>query len=360
MITLITGAPGSGKTAYAVNEVLKLLKQGDRIVITHGITDLKLPTRRAYCKSETCESCRKSQLPDDADYIDKWHLWVPDNAILLLDEVQEIWPNYNERKEPVDSIKGFEKHRHRGLDFILLTQHPTFISNHVQRLCSVHKHLTASWARRYVMEYPKVTVSLTESATAGVKSTYVLPKRVFGLYKSATTHYSVSRKIPAAVYVLCLALLVVVYTGFKVSRVFQPAIDYAAGEKSSVSSGSVAAGSSFVNSVSAASESQKALDFTPRYPGFLESAPAYDSLRKVSDFPRITACVQSKAKAKCTCYTGQATVYPTTLERCQSWIKNPDFNPYRQVPSVSPAQTNTLPPSSANIDNSANTDQNSL
>lgn len=64
MITLITGTPGTGKTAFVLAELLELRKkEPTRLVYVHGIKDLKslkqggIAHESVYCKSQLCDIC---------------------------------------------------------------------------------------------------------------------------------------------------------------------------------------------------------------------------------------------------------------------------------------------------------------
>ena len=70
MITLITGAPGAGKTSSLV-KLLRELAKG-RAIYVDGIPELKVP-----------------HLPlDDAN---RWPELVPDGSAVVIDEVQRVW-----------------------------------------------------------------------------------------------------------------------------------------------------------------------------------------------------------------------------------------------------------------------------
>ena len=56
MITLITGTPGAGKTAWTVQELTRLPSQ--RKIYIHGVPELKIAHEPIFCISELCEHCR--------------------------------------------------------------------------------------------------------------------------------------------------------------------------------------------------------------------------------------------------------------------------------------------------------------
>lgn len=243
MITLITGTPGAGKTAFALD---MMIRQGrldnSRKLYVHGIPELKVPHEIVTCESATCDYC--STLPtsktvfvhipkkpptwatatglvnsldlsivSDADLIEKeikieykkaedWYLFAEHGAILFFDEVQNIHRPRNSSGAVPPSIAAYEVHRHRGLDFFIITQNPSLIDGNLRALVSRHIHLTSSWARRIQFEFPQCKTDLGATVGEGIKSNYVLPKDVFSLYKSASLHTKLERKKPFVIYLI--------------------------------------------------------------------------------------------------------------------------------------------------------------
>ena len=84
MITLITGTPGSGKTAYALDMMIRLQKlDNSRPLFVHGIPDLKLPHQIVVCESSTCDYCTTLINRDDYPHALHWHEWAPQGAIFF-------------------------------------------------------------------------------------------------------------------------------------------------------------------------------------------------------------------------------------------------------------------------------------
>jgi Zonular occludens toxin (Zot) len=185
MITLITGAPGSGKSAALV-DLLSLLAQGRELYV-HGIPDFKVP---------------HIELHDPR----KWMQEVPDGAAVALDEVQTVWrPAASGSRVPED-IAALETHRHRGIDFFIVTQHPGLLHKNVRALVGRHVHLRdLGFLGRRWYEWPECSESLNwRSADARA---YKLPTKALSLYKSASVHVKPVRRIPKAVMVAALALV---------------------------------------------------------------------------------------------------------------------------------------------------------
>jgi zona occludens toxin len=186
VITLITGAPGAGKSAALVDLLTSEAKR--RAIYADGIPDLKLPHVAL-------------------DEPRKWMDFVEDGAAVVIDEVQRVWrPRGNGAAVPVD-VAALETHRHRGLDFYLVTQHPNLLDANVRRLVGRHVHLRdVGLLGRMWYEWPEATNPET-FRNAPIKKRYTLPKSVFGLYKSASIHVKPVRSVPRAVFVLAAAAL---------------------------------------------------------------------------------------------------------------------------------------------------------
>lgn len=213
MINLITGTPGSGKTSYALQFLLEQLKGSKRKIYVHGIPELKIPHEQVYCSSKTCDICQPILAEFDIDpslMAENWHLYAPEGAVYFFDEVQNIYrPRASSAKVP-DSVASFEVHRHKGLDFFLITQNPKLLDTNIRSLVSRHIHLKPTWVGRFQYEWPECKDSV-QSTTDAIKSTYKLDKNTFSLYKSASIHTKQKRKIPTILYFLIVMLIILVF-----------------------------------------------------------------------------------------------------------------------------------------------------
>lgn len=332
MINLISGVPGSGKTAYALDFMLQQSKEGRKLFV-HGIPQLKIPHVDVYCDSPNCDVCTNFTEDDKQNMhkANEWHEWAPDGAVLFFDEVQNVYRPRASSSKPPGSIQAFEVHRHRGLDFYLISQSPKLFDSNIRELISRHIHLRSTWAGRFQYEWPECKTQV-QSTSDAIKSSYKLNTKIFDLYHSASLHTKQKHKLPPAVYVFGLCLVVMVLIG---GRVYSRISDFSGG--AALQAGTPALSS--LNSISSVPFQKSTsdqpeinfLDFKPQVKGILESAPAYSEIVKVKDFPRISACISGENS--CTCYTQQMTVYPTQLQQCLDFIERDtsSFNPYINV-----------------------------
>lgn len=223
MITLITGAPGAGKTAALV-DLLGTFK--DRPIYCDGIPELQLT-------HEVLTDARQ------------WQTLVPDGAAIVIDEVQRVWrPSGAGSKVPGD-IEALETHRHRGLDFFIVTQHPNLVHSNVRRLVGRHVHLRdVGMLGRWWYEWPEATNPET-FRNAPVKKRYTLPKAAFGKYKSASLHIKPIRSVPRAVLLVGVAVIAFAALAWTAYRSISGKLDKPAattGAASAASGGTVGAG----------------------------------------------------------------------------------------------------------------------
>ena len=166
MITLITGTPGTGKTASAVDLLLR--EYQDRPLYVDGLADLKLEHH-----------------PLD---VLTWPTEAPDGAVIVVDEVQRKWRQRGPGSKVPDSVAQLETHRHRGLDFIIITQGPRLIDSNVRALVGRHVHIRdTGFMGRWAYEWPECNDALAWAKCQN-KRRYKLPTKVFDLYKSASLH----------------------------------------------------------------------------------------------------------------------------------------------------------------------------
>ena len=324
MITLITGGPGTGKTAWIVNQLVEIqATQKFRSLYIHGIRDLKIPHTVIYCKSELCDLCRSyGELPEDVLYVEDWPTWKKTYDLIVVDEFQRVWRASSGGKIH-ESIAMLDTHRHYGIDFWLITQSPKLVHTNVKAMVGRHIHLMAKWSGRTEYEWSECQDNVT-SRSGAVTRSYKLPKKVYSLYKSAELHTKQDKRKPMAFYIFILivplSIAGITYSVHRVNERTKPVL---------VSSSGAGAGATLGAADSAPnvkSDLDTYLDFKPKIDGVPESAPAYKDLLKVVSAPTLLTCI--KSETKCKCYTAQATIYQTTIEYCTSVVNSLRFNPY--------------------------------
>ena len=221
-ITLITAAPGAGKTAHVVWNIIRPASDEGRIIYTAGIPGLQYPTiSRSYQQvkkwheREQIEVANEYQreLPDDE--IPSRLLNFTEGSLIVIDECQFCWPAAGSR-EPSADITYLTKHRHHGLEIVLLTQAPQLVHKNVLAVVDKHIHMVVDWTGRKMYEWPEYcsTPRAVSSKIRAVSKRYDVPKKVHGMYRSASMHVKPERRKPVMFFLfpfLLLALPAMIY-----------------------------------------------------------------------------------------------------------------------------------------------------
>lgn len=301
MITLITGAPGSGKSAALV-ALLSELSKG-RTIYVNGIPDLTIP---------------HEELEDPT----KWPDVVPDGCIIVIDEVQRIWrPRGPGQKVPAD-IQALETHRHRGIDFYIITQGPRLVDANIRALTGRHVHLRdVGILGRYWYEWPECADNCaTAWKSAPIKKRYRLPKHAFGLYKSASVHIKPIRSVPWMLVVMIAALLVTGFVSWRVYQMISSKLNPEPAAAVVAAPGGATVQASDGAQVQPMTAIEYAASFDARIPGLPHTAPRYDELTKPKIVPVPAACIQMRKR--CECYSQQGTKLDTSADMCAQIVRS--------------------------------------
>ena len=268
-IELITGAPGNGKTLYAIWMIENRRKKENREVYYSGITDLKLPW---------IEFADPAQWPE-----------LPIGSMIVIDEAQRLFRPRALAKEVPVYVSALETHRHKGMDIFLITQHPTLIDTNVRRLAETHYHLMrkfgAKWATVHSWKGVKENCDKTRKDSQSFEFKY--PKEVFKWYKSAEVH-TVKFRLPLKVMVFMILPLIIIAAIWYVVTMLK------AKHEASTVPASVPVGTTVRAEDGRYYPPGTALDLyksmIPRIPDLLHTAPRYDSLTAPVRVPVIVGC----------------------------------------------------------------------
>lgn len=226
-IDLTTGVPGSGKTLYTVAKVLQdylasPVKNGDELVqrrlMVGGIPELLLPHEPIGVPTFDPEAPAKSDAPTLADRrpgdppldverrADNWWLWCMPGDVIVVDECQRLFrPMPAGRKLP-PWIAALETHRHYGVDFVLITQHPQLLHVNVRNLVGRHRHVRRMFGRAFTVIYEWDHCTSPDRTKNAVKTPWRYDTKAFGLYKSAELHTKHRHKLGVAFVVTLLVI----------------------------------------------------------------------------------------------------------------------------------------------------------
>lgn len=384
MITIITGTPGSGKTALVVDMMMDEVRKG-RKVFTFGIPDLLLDVHKAgdildwqagtwmqidsfnpsltkQCGiasqwfprgcPESCiylHKCRRlnaddllieqRQLAENPDAF-KTHFCAtpcvrPDKgALLIIDEAHVDFPSCASGKAIPPHVQALMVHRHQGLDIWFLTQRPSFLNPAVRGLSSRHIHLAINpfsfTGKRLKYEWAEFQDSVTRaSKMLASKSDYAPSPAVFPLYASATLHTKLDQRMPTIMKMFIIAVLVIVcMAAAAVYRVVTHLrdIDHA---KAGISSGSVS------------SSMPGAMPAKPLVP-MVASVPAPVSAVMPLAL-QLGSCIASESK--CRCYNPAGVRVEMTEQNCRDSAAAVTANYHAAIVYASVSSSSLSPPS---------------
>jgi len=339
MITLITGLPGNGKTLFALWWTKAKAEKETREVYYHNIKDLTLPWTE--CDPE------------------KW-MDLPAGSIIVLDECQFVFAKKPNGSKLPDFYEQLATHRHRGVDIVLITQHPSLIDNFVRQLVGQHFHAVRKFGmeRNTIYEWSAVNASPTSTASqkSAIPMKWAYPKEVYGYYKSAEVH-TVKRAIPAKIFLAAGFVVALAAAGYWALGQYQHRYDKPSSTKAPemalqpdaapvvgpAPAGGSAGGSDSGFAPGSIEDAQHYIAMqTPRVAGLPQTAPRYDELTKPSRVPVPAACLQigtpsSEAGIRCKCYTQDGTPMDVGFNMCVSFAQRGfflDFNPDPNKASV--------------------------
>lgn len=321
MQTLITGVPGSGKTAIVVQEFIKPMLgttvkvqpmdgesyEAQRVLYTN-IKGLQLP----HVLLEAGPVWRQvgkdgwEQAEGNKLGIHNWHEWAKPGAMIVLDEFQRIWPQRPNGAPVPPDVSAMDTHRHGGVDLILLTQKQSF-DQHIKGLLGRHVHLRRMWpfAAGIMYEWDSHSQSLLYSK-AFKRKPYKIKKSTYELYHSADAHTKQASAIPTLVWflvagVVAMGVLGPTFYGRMQERIGTPkkAAEVAKVERP-------------------AGTSIKPIDESVR-----EAEPA--AVAPPADVPVLLGCVASAVR--CVCFGSDGARLDKSAEFCTAYTRGSDQVP---------------------------------
>lgn len=198
MITLITGAPRSGKTLYTVDKLIHPEIGRVLDIDDDQKGNIKI-TRRVLSNI--------NQLKLEHEMIDNdWLLALHQNYkvgdFIVFDEVQRVWPNRPTGSKKPDSVTYLETHGHEAVDMVIMTQNPNLLDPAVRSLVGRHLHVrkVGALGGAIIYEWDSCSNALNFK-NAFRKIAYKYSRKAQKLYKSAKGHTGSRASLPTVLWV---------------------------------------------------------------------------------------------------------------------------------------------------------------
>lgn len=371
MITLITGAPGSGKTLYVVTELLKPLI-GTTVWGEDDDGNQKEYERRVFTNI--------NQFVLDHQYIEKegdnsirdYFKWAKPGDFICYDEIQKSWKKRPTGSHVPDYIEHLETHRHEGIELVLMTQGTGLIDQNLIPLVGRHLHVRRFGFLPFSMIYEWDHCSRALLYSKAVKKKgWIFKFWGYKLYKSSKLHIKPKSSIPTLAFVVLLALGAAAYfipsIVQRISSKNDPKTATAPQNKAPAPNPLLPApppsvapvgpsavpsmppappvpGTGFKPMTSSGQRGQPydVAAFLPVVSYDPRSAPLYDHLREVVTMPRIVGRICPEDEP-CYCMTQQRTAVPQQL--CDEWDdwRRRRFDPFKPDPGQAVAALDQTP-----------------
>lgn len=350
-ITLITGKPRIGKTAFAV-ELLMFDDFYKGRKIFSNINGLLIDHHK----------------PPEGHSWEDMHVWLKwkENigSVVIYDEVQYLYPTRSNGSKMPENVAFLNVHGHYGIDMILITQSPKIIDVNLREVVNKHIHIAANKMGGLTrLEWNEVATNPTAQSRNALSSSHKIRQEVFEYYKSAEVHTK-HKHVKSRWYYVIVAMLLILpcilglvgFMGYKMYKGYQQKTGEVVEETTDAAASGVLTGNVLPqNAMPQAQVQNRSLqptDFIPTLAEKPESKPLYDSVRQVKTFERVAACIEG-GNSGCTCYSDQGTALKeVTKAMCKDYVKNGiPFNPYKDpspTAQAAPAPQSPPPPTESN------------
>ncbi|MFP5074092.1 zonular occludens toxin domain-containing protein [Neisseria sp. WLZKY-1] len=344
MIYLVTGTPGTGKTAMVVDMILNNVDGLFKMTIEDG-TVVDRPLYFCHIDGLDAKKFKAHELSEEEIQSAPLDQIMPQGGVLIVDEADYTYPVRPPSQAVPPYIKTLKELRHHGFTLILMVQHPTMIDRYIRQLVAKHIHLERKVIGTKRYEFFRCEESLNAAAfTSVVGSPYRPPKEAFKYYKSASQHIKFKKKLHPVFIMIPIGIAFMFYLGVPLfSKWFGWSDNQSQVKQKSEQQHAKIEEQDALNIVQPPTLPQQSKfqesaassvpEFTPEYyePRITdkpETAPIYDSVRSIKTFEYPVACVSS-AKS-CNCYSDQGTLIKISRKACQKHIKDGVFNPYKE------------------------------
>lgn len=334
MIIFVTGAPGAGKTLYA----LHLMREEYRRNLAASQlpeTDPKHQKKRQFFTNvDGCNFDWLSPWPEDDDWRN-----LPDGSYLLYDEAHQdhLFPQKGASgaRAADPRIRDMDEHRHRGFDMVMVTQWPAKVHWEIRTLSNKHYHCARGTGAQacVVIEWGSVKPNPNSKTVQkdGDEEIWRYPKDLFDSYRSSTVHTSSYKfRIPAKfVTVLTRIAILPIILWLLWKFVFSPNVDAKEKDATAVEA---TAGAPAADALPPGYEAVQP-DGTPLKPQ--DDRPA-DSSDQAKPYP--VACISTSTR--CRCYQQDGWRMDITTEQCNVYLKD-------GLPRIAVGGSSSLQPSAS-------------
>jgi zona occludens toxin (predicted ATPase) len=208
MLKIITGKPGSGKTYYAIKELLNNCDYDPIAGVYDTKPGIQLITSidNVQFNARNFDQELKGKTLEQFFDVEHWEQYTKQykKVVIVIDEAQRYFPS-KARDIPNSVFFWFEYHRHFGMDVILITQDPWSIHRRILTLAEnyIEAQPASMRIKNNLFKYKRRCTTTNEVLSNEFIKT---DDKVFAAYRSAT-HKEGIKKQPGALKFYYAAIL---------------------------------------------------------------------------------------------------------------------------------------------------------
>lgn len=265
---------------------------------------------------------------------------LPSGCIVLVDEVQNIWPTRQSSKQVPPDVEHVATHRHNGQDLVYISQDFKDVDQFIRRRLQEYRHYEFIGGDGlheffHIKAFdPDKPAEMAKTDKRKIKR----DSRYYGVYLSSIKHTQNVKEDPtiaagkkmiisSAIWIIaCILILIAVfyYLFFRTSDASETDIQESQPKKVAQQN---QPGQAHNNSqLNLSPTADYVMRLKPRIDSLPFSAPAYDSMTESpTRYPVLTCVIVNR---DCSCFTQQGSAYAIEIEACINIARFGYFDPF--------------------------------
>lgn len=343
MLYLIVAAPRTGKSQLVASLLHGHRQKGQEVFVTNfkqTPAQIAATGFKHYGNAPDFDVLKETTWRGD---VSNWMEELPNGAIWMIDEAQDVFPQRGKDKQLPEYIKLFSKHGHKDLTIYVVTQDAMQLDVHLRRNSNITYYMTRPlnmkkaliYTFRGYQEIPNDAWRRSQVLkTAETKKKFKYQKKWQDMYESASAHDHIKMRFPLKLLLPIGALVLSIsLIWFGISRLKStgedpeapPAVQGIAAAVTGAGAPTAAATGQYPSAPVVTAEAW-INRMEPRVADIPMSAPLYDGF-EVQDYPRLYCYVGRRG---CSCVTQQGSRAKVSNGMCRHYVENGYFDPFKE------------------------------
>lgn len=349
MLTNVIALPRTGKSQYMVSLLDAAKKEGKRVFVTNFKQTPEQIAATGFEHYGNAPDWDWAKEPTWRGDVSGWMDELPEGAVWMIDEAQDVFPQRGKDRKLPEHIKLFSKHGHKDLTIYVVTQDAMQLDVHLRRNANITQYMTRPLNMRKALIYTfRGSQDIPNDAwrrlqvlkSAESKKKFKYRKKWQDMYVSASAHDHIKLRIPPKIFIPIVAAIIVVcllwWAIGRLSSQSQADGPTAAAAAAVIGADAPTAAAATPNTPELVKA--QADEYIARYTARIEdvpwSAPAYDGF-EVTDYPR-PYCMSTETT--CRCVSQQGNLMDISEHQCRRYARFGYFDPRKREQQVADAR----------------------